>query len=185
MSTGYPSGRYLLDACCLVKLLVPEQGAATRRLVDLLDQRSPSVHVLTSASAVVETFGVLKAKRRQKRPDHISQAQYLFGALSIVDLTRERRIRVFDPRIGWEAFQKVVAQAHAARLDVLDALQLELMRRLANTRKRSPAVLVTTDKRLYSTAVAHGVAVWNPDREGQPKSASVLARRTRGRRTRG
>ena len=172
MRARYPSGRYLLDTCCLIKLLVPEEGRAVWPVNELFRQgrTSSTLRVLVGAWTVVEALGVLKAKRGPKRPDQINQAQYLFAAMSLIGLTKTRQLVVFDPRMSQGRLNRVIAEANMAGVDVLDALQLELMRRLIASAPRSRAVLVTTDGGLESAAVERKIPVWNPEHAEPPRA---------------
>jgi len=170
MRARYPGGRYLLDTCCLIKLLVPERGRAVGPINELFRQgkMSSTVRVLVGAWTVVEALGVLKAKRHPKRPDRIDQAQYLFAASSLIQLTRTRQLLVFDPHMSQGRLNRVIAEANTAGVDVLDALQLELMRRLGVSARRSRTVLVTTDGGLRAAACERRIPVWDPEHEPLP-----------------
>src|SRR5207247_10943874 len=113
---------------------------------------------------VFEAFGVLKAKRNPTRPDSINQAQYVFAASSLLSLVKDRRLRIFDPRMSKRRLLRVVAEAHSAHVDVLDAMQLELTRRLMSSAPRARVMLVTTDEPLERAAEARAMPGRNPNR---------------------
>jgi predicted nucleic acid-binding protein len=82
--------RYL-DASCLVKLVIGENGSSELRTYFFQN----GVVCATTTFCFYEALGVLKAKWvNKKRPDKISEEQYLAGCEELCSLVEDQNIQL-------------------------------------------------------------------------------------------
>lgn len=118
--------RYL-DANCLVKLVIEEVSSTELRTHFF----QYGVVCATTTFCFYEALGVLKAKWvGKKRPDNISEEQYLAACEELCALVEDQNIQLEDISFSdRKTFRESELLASAHHLDLSDAFQLVTLKR--------------------------------------------------------
>lgn len=153
--------RYL-DANCLVKLVAEEHRSAELR--KHFFQRG--IVCATTTFCFYEALNVLKAKWvNQKRPDHISEKQYLAACEELCAIIEDGNIQLeeifFSDRATFNESEKLVL---THKIDLSDAFQLVTLKRGMFSRlKVGDPVLITEDGPLQKAAQHEGLRALDID----------------------
>ncbi len=147
-----------IDSSALVKVFVNEPGTSVIQpfVLEAFDDNS-NVFLMTSAITKAEIMAAFAALRRGR---NLSQRQF------------EEAVARFKER--WQEFS--VPEVSAELIDLSGELGLQNKLKgadafqLASALEVDTDMFISTDNALNAAAAAHGLAVWNPMLESQPKT---------------
>jgi len=152
--------RYL-DANCLVKLVAEEHRSADLRKHFF----QSGIVCATTTFCFYEALSALKTKWvNQKRPDHISEEQYLVACEELCAIIEDGNIQLeeisFSDRATFNEAEKLVS-THK-KIDLSDAFQLITLKRGMFSRlKVGDPVLISEDGPLLKAAQQEGLKALN------------------------
>lgn len=150
---------HYLDANCLVKLVVVEEGS--KELRDHCGKQG--IICVTTSFCFYEALGVLKTKWvNHKRPDHIPEETYLAACEELCALVEDGQIQLEEVaihnRLSFNESEKLTKKY---KIDLSDSFQLVSIREGMLAQLKTPIVpaLISEDGGVYKAAIGEGLKV--------------------------